>query len=139
MTEVVEKSKAGAGQPEKTPNRFKKNFSLEQRVRQFEQVRSLPGCSDRIPVVCEPMPQSEFDTAQYRTNKLLCSSDITMATLLVILRKRLPKLKSHQALFLNVGGKLVGSSELLVNIYEKHKDEEDGFLYVTYCPENTFG
>jgi len=40
--------------------------------------------------------------------------------------------------FLFVEDVLPPSSALMSQIYEKHKDS-DGFLYITYSGENTFG
>ena len=54
-----------------------------------------------------------------------------------IIRKRI-KLKPEEALFVIVNNNLVSSSEQINSVYEKHKDE-DGFLYVIYTSENTFG
>ena len=41
-------------------------------------------------------------------------------------------------LYLFVNGNLPTTSEQMNNIYDKYKSE-DGFLYVTYSGENTFG
>ncbi|TUK08643.1 Gamma-aminobutyric acid receptor-associated protein-like 2 [Bagarius yarrelli] len=59
--------------------------------------------------------------------KYLVPSDITVAQFMWIIRKRI-QLPSEKAIFLFVDKTL----------YEKEKDE-DGFLYVAYSGENTFG
>jgi len=49
------------------------------------------------------------------------------------------KLAPEQAIFLFVdNGTLPPSVAALQNVYDKYKDE-DGFLYMTYSGENTFG
>jgi len=48
------------------------------------------------------------------------------------------KLNPEQAIFLFVNDTLPPTAALMSQIYEKNKDE-DGFLYVTYSGENTFG
>ena len=54
-----------------------------------------------------------------------------------IIRKRI-KLDPSQTLFVMVNNSLVSSSELLGEVYETKKDI-DGFLYMKYSSENTFG
>jgi len=60
------------------------------------------------------------------------------------IRKHMPSLKPEDSIFLFVQDKkekqdvLPPSSALMTTIYDKHKDE-DGFLYITYSGENTFG
>lgn len=54
-----------------------------------------------------------------------------------MIRKRL-KLAAEQAIFLFVNGVIPPTSDLLSAIFDEHKDE-DGFLYITYSTENTFG
>ena len=48
------------------------------------------------------------------------------------------KLNAEHAMFLFINGLLVSNSETVGHIYHQHKDE-DGFLYITYTSENTFG
>ena len=54
-----------------------------------------------------------------------------------IIRKRI-KLESNQALFVTVNSVLESSNILISELYQTHKDE-DGFLYIIYTSENTFG
>jgi GABA(A) receptor-associated protein len=48
------------------------------------------------------------------------------------------KLPPEKAIFLFINNTIYHSSYLLSTIYEMNKDE-DGFLYITYASENTFG
>ncbi|CAO2624784.1 Gamma-aminobutyric acid receptor-associated protein-like 2 [Lemmus lemmus] len=61
--------------------------------------------------------------------KYLVPSDITVAQFMWLIRKRI-QLPSEKAIFL--------SSLTMGQLYEKEKDE-DGFLYVAYSGEDTFG
>jgi GABA(A) receptor-associated protein len=54
-----------------------------------------------------------------------------------LIRKRI-KLANDQALFIYIRGQLPASSAVFSSIYEEHKDE-DGFLYVVYTGESSFG
>ena len=54
-----------------------------------------------------------------------------------VIRKRM-NLSPEKSLYLFVNNKMVPCSKLLGTIYEEEKDE-DGFLYVNYGGESTFG
>ena len=58
----------------------------------------------------------------------------------MIIRKRLVrKLPPDIALFLLTEKALVTGTEKISQVYNDHRDEEDGLLYLFYCSENTFG
>ena len=44
----------------------------------------------------------------------------------------------EEALFIFAGSSVLSSNTLISAIYENHKDP-DGFLYIKYSGENTFG
>jgi len=48
------------------------------------------------------------------------------------------QLSPEKAIFLFVNNVLPPTAELMSRIYKDYKDE-DGFLYITYSGENTFG
>ena len=48
------------------------------------------------------------------------------------------KLPPEMALFIFVNNTIPSSSTLMSNLYSQYKDP-DGFLYLTYSGENTFG
>ena len=62
---------------------------------------------------------------------------MTIGQFVYVIRKRI-NLKSEQALFVLINNSLQPSNKLLEEIYEDCKDD-DGFLYVIYSSENTFG
>ena len=53
------------------------------------------------------------------------------------MRSRL-KIDNAKALFVFINDRIPPTSASLKEIYDEHKDE-DGFLYMTYAGENTFG
>jgi GABA(A) receptor-associated protein len=69
--------------------------------------------------------------------KYLVPADLTCGQFVYVIRKRL-KLPPEQAIQLFINGIIPSTAALLNTIYEEHKDE-DGFLYISYCGENTFG
>lgn len=54
-----------------------------------------------------------------------------------VIRKRIA-LSPEKALFVFVNGVLPPTAALLSTVYDEHADA-DGFLYVTFSGENTFG
>jgi len=48
------------------------------------------------------------------------------------------RLPQEKALFLFINNKIVSSTKMIGEIYEKNK-HSDGFLYVSYSYENVFG
>ena len=63
--------------------------------------------------------------------------DLTVGQFVYVIRRRI-KLPSEKAIFIFVNDILPPTAALISTIYEEHKDE-DGFLYVLYSGENTFG
>ena len=69
--------------------------------------------------------------------KFLVPNDLTIAQFLFVIRKRL-QMKASEALFLYVNGRCLSGGQLICTIHANHKSE-DGFLYLVYALENTFG
>ena len=90
---------------------------------------------DRIPVIVYKNEKS--DTPDIDKNKFLVPNDLSVAQFLFTIRKRI-KLRPEQSLFLFVKNSIPRSDILLSQLYKEYKDE-DGFLYITYSGENTFG
>ncbi len=59
----------------------------------------------------------------------------------VVVHNRLPhslQVSPEKAIFMFVRNVLPPTAALMADVYADHKDE-DGFLYITYSGENTFG
>ena len=54
-----------------------------------------------------------------------------------VIRKRL-KMTPDKAIFIFCNGSVLQGSQTIMSIYEKNKDK-DGFLYLIYSGEATFG
>lgn len=105
--------------------------------RQNESAKVLLKHSDRIPVICERQASctslQEVDKKRY-----LVPRDLTFGQFIYVLRKRMA-LNASQAIFLfTESGSMPSSSHQLQQIYSTHADP-DGFLYLRYSGENTFG
>ena len=112
---------------------YQRNRTLESR--QHESARMRKRYPNRIPVIMEKAPNANIPLLQQ--HKFLVPDTSTVSELLYILRKRI-KLASHEALFLFIKDTLPSTSTTLQVLYHEHADP-DGFLYITYANENTFG
>ena len=103
--------------------------------RKEESIRILSKFHDRIPVICERVEDSDIPNIDKR--KYLVPSDLTVGQFVYVIRRRI-HLPSEKAIFIFVKDILPPTAALMSTIYEQYKDE-DGFLYVVYSGENTFG
>lgn len=72
-----------------------------------------------------------------KKNKYIIPKDLTIAQVIYIIRKRIV-LDSKMSIFLYINDKIPTSNLKIGDIYYDNKDQ-DGFLYIKYCGENTFG
>jgi len=114
-------------------SKFKDEHPFEKRKAEAERIRQK--YADRIPVICEKVEKSDIATIDKK--KYLVPSDLTVGQFVYVIRKRI-KLSPEKAIFIFVDEVLPPTAALMSSIYEEHKDE-DGFLYITYSGENTFG
>ena len=111
---------------------FKEINKFEKRVE--DSCRIMEKYPDRVPIICERLTRKapEIDRKKY-----LCPKDLTMGNFMYVIRKRL-HLTEDKALYLFVGNSIIPVSKDLGTIYEEKKDK-DGFLYIRYDSESTFG
>lgn len=112
---------------------FKAEHPLEKRKAEAEKI--LSKYPDRIPVICEKADRS--DIPEIDKKKYLVPADLSVGQFIYVIRKRI-KLPSEKAIFIFVGNYVPPQSAAMSAIYEEKRDE-DGFLYITYSGENTFG
>ncbi|BGP43977.1 ubiquitin-like protein atg8 [Rhodotorula kratochvilovae] len=134
-------------------SKFKDEHVFEKRKAEAERIRSK--YPDRIPVICEKADKTDIPAIDKK--KYLVPADLTVGQVrpfpplrlppvhadwngrqfVYVIRKRI-KLAPEKAIFIFVDEVLPPTAALMSMIYDEHKDE-DGFLYVTYSGENTFG
>nr|GLL17688.1 uncharacterized protein LOC109154419 [Ipomoea trifida] len=103
--------------------------------RQAEAARIREKYPDRIPVIVEKAERSDIPDIDKK--KYLVPADLTVGQFVYVVRKRI-KLSAEKAIFIFVKNILPPTAAMMSAIYDEHKDE-DGFLYMTYSGENTFG
>lgn len=106
--------------------------------RKSESQRIKDKYPDRIPIICEKSLMKNSSTIpNLDKTKYLVPKDLTIGQFIWVIRKRL-KLEPSEALCLFANGHMMTSSSTMNVVYDNHKDV-DGFLYLKYCNENTFG
>ncbi len=114
---------------------FRQSFDFA--LRSEEAARVVAKFPGRVPVVVE-RSQSSPSLPAIDKPKFLAPKELTVGQFLFVIRKRL-KLSSEQTMYLLVNDAvLVSTSATMCSVFEQYHDD-DGFLYVTYAIENTFG
>ncbi|XP_022711604.1 gamma-aminobutyric acid receptor-associated protein-like 2 isoform X2 [Varroa jacobsoni] len=114
--------------------RFKIQQTEEQRIEESKAI--LDKYPHRLPVIVERASNSHQVPAIDK-QKFLVPDDISVAQFMWIVRRRIA-LSPERALFLFVGRVMPQTSMSMGELYSQYKDP-DGFLYLTYSGENTFG
>lgn len=111
---------------------YKSEFSFEKRKLEANRIRTKH--MGYIPVIVEK-GKNISNTIDKR--KFLVPCDFTVGQFVYVVRRRI-KIEADKAIFIFVGNFIPQVSERMDEVYKKHKDD-DGFLYITYTSESTFG
>ena len=118
---------------------FKEQYTFDQR--HTEAHKMLEKFTTRRPIIVEKSNRNSKDLPVLKKHKFLSPSDLTVGQFVYIIRKQLT-LPSETAIFMFVrsaeGDILPTSSTTILEIYKSYSDE-DGFIYMSYCGESTFG
>ena len=112
---------------------FKDKYSYLER--KTESNRILKKYPYKIPIICEKIKSENI--LNIKKNKFLVSRDLISGQFIFIIRK-LININQETALFLFISNNIPPCSAYISDIYEEYK-EPDGFLYISFSTENTFG
>ena len=114
--------------------RFCEKHNYEKRKNESSRMRvKYP---ERVPVIIEKAFNDTYLDSLDKI-KYLVPCDLTVGQLMYVVRRRL-KLEPEKALFFLVNETMPAATALVSAIYKDQKDA-DGFLYITYSSESTFG
>lgn len=114
---------------------FRTIHSFETRATESSRIREkFPG---RIPIIVERSPRADKTMEAIDKNKFLVPADLTLGQFVYVIRKRM-NLPSDKALFVFVGNSLPTTGSLIRELFHSYRND-DGFLYMEYCGESTFG
>jgi len=114
---------------------FQRKFDFDKRHLEASRIREK--YPNRIPIILEKNEHC-MTIPDIDKKKFLVPQDLTMGQFQYVVRKRLKTLKSDQGLFFFINNTMPSVNQQLSILYNDHKDE-DGFLYVLFSGENTFG
>lgn len=109
---------------------FKTNYPIEKRKLVSAQMNEK--YPERVPIIVEPTDPKRL------SKKFLSPKEHTVSQFLAHMRPNI-KMDATQGIYIFVKDDTVPAPFYLMgDLYEKYKDE-DGFLYITYDIEKTFG
>lgn len=110
-------------------------MTLDNISRKNESTKIILKYPDRIPVIVNKSSKSTLNTL--KKNKFLVEKDMKYMNFIFTIRNNI-NLDKSQSLFTLVNNTLINGNQTMGDIYNDHKND-DGFLYVVYTSENTFG
>jgi GABA(A) receptor-associated protein len=111
---------------------FKELHSFEDRCVESDKI--MKKYPERIPIIVE---KGACQLQEIGKNKFLVSREMTVSQFVFMIRKRI-KLEPSQSLFVLMNQRVAAGSSPIGSLYDEYKDT-DGFIYMVYTSENTFG
>jgi GABA(A) receptor-associated protein len=124
---------SAASAPATTTGGSLTNDQLE-RIKKSQTI--LEKYPDRVPLIIQPS-KSDRDAYPIDKSKYITPRELTLLQLQQIIRKRV-HFPAEKALFMFINNRIYPITSMIGTIYDANKDA-DGFLYVSYCQESTFG
>lgn len=115
------------------PFRYKSIKDFEERCVESQMI--MQKYPKRVPIIVEK--QYQCTLPEISKHKYLTPNDVTLGQFMHVVRKRI-EISEKDAIFVFINGRMLNMSNTMVSVYEKEK-ADDGFLYVEYSSENTFG
>lgn len=120
--------------PSKSGYEFKMLNSFEKR--RMESTRLREKFPDKIPIILEKADTSQLPKVDKQ--KYLMQREITIGQFLYIIRQKI-NIDQSESIFLLINNATIPSTGSSIGeIYDKLQDN-DGFLYITYSSQQTFG
>lgn len=116
---------------------FKMQYSYEKRKEESKRIKDK--YPDKVPIILEKSEKSTLPMLDKQ--KFLLQRDLTIGQFIYIIRQKI-NLSSKEAIFIFIdsshGKSIPTISKTLGETYDKYSDM-DGFLYLSYNAEETFG
>lgn len=120
--------------PSKSGYEFKMLHSFEKR--KAESARIVEKYPDKIPLILEKSDTTHLQ--EISKKKYLMQQDVTIGQFMFIIRKQI-KMDETESIFLLVNNSSIpATGSTMGEVYKQHADK-DGFLYITYSAQQTFG
>lgn len=113
---------------------YKRDNLFQNRINECCKIkRKYPN---RIPIICEKDPKCKL-VSDLKKIKYLAPLDISIGQFMHVIRKQL-RLRESQSIYFKIDNMIPPCTVLMQNLYDVYSDE-DGYLYISYIGENTFG
>jgi len=122
-------------EPSKSGYEFKMLHSFDKRKEESQNI--IIKHPDKVPVIIE---RSDIRSVlkDLDKHKYLFHKEVTCGQILCVIRKQI-QLDASESIFLFIDNhNIPKTSDTIGDIYNKYHDK-DGFLYITYSPQQTFG
>lgn len=119
--------------PDRNPESFKNKYTFISRTSESERI--MEKYPERRPLIVEKSFDS--DIQEIDKKKYLVPVDLTIGQFIYVIRKRI-NVPPEKAIYIFINNILPPTAATVGSLYDTHKDK-DGFLYVVYSSENTFG
>ena len=117
-------------------NTFKFQQQHDEAKRENEAARIRSKYPDRIPVIVER--DQDTDIPEIDKVKYLVPADLSMGQFQYVIRKRI-KLNPEKSLFFFLESGTIPAGSTVLSQIDMENRNKDGFLYMRYTGENTFG
>ena len=112
---------------------YQKEHTFEKRKE--ESTKVIEKYTDRVPIIV--LKHETCDLPDIDKQKYLVPRDMSFSQFIFVIRKRV-HLKASESLFITINQRLMSGSTPIDTLYDELKDP-DGFIYIVYTSENTFG
>ena len=113
---------------------FKMQHSFDKRKTESERLKEKHP--DKVPIILEKGGDSSLPT--FDKQKFLMQRNITVGQFLFIIRSKI-KLDPTQSLFIFIDNSHIPTTSITIGeVFDKYGDK-DGFLYMSYSSQQTFG
>jgi len=113
---------------------FKNRHSFENRLNESQSI--MCKYPNRIPIICEKNKDCKITMSLSKVKYLIPFTMLVGEFILYI--RRTININKEQGIYLFINGNIPCTSDNFFNLYHNYKDN-DGFLYIIYTYENTFG
>ena len=105
--------------------------------RQDQATKIMKKFFPKLPVIIDRCNKTD---PMIEKNKYLIEPDTSISTIITIIRKRV-KIDAYQNIFVFIDNEVPNANHTIGEIYHKKAllSNHDGFLYLNYSIENTFG
>lgn len=119
-----------------TGKSFKDEFSLDKRKAESENLMSK--YPNRIGIIVEQEKYNNSIIPHIDKRKYAVYNDMKFSSFMNVIRNRLKLSPEIALIFFVNGSNILTGNQIMSEIYNQYKDE-DGFIYIKYTGENTFG